>query len=150
MFVKKASATGGRSQACVKIGPMAATLDELLAEARQEIDLVSPQELERRLGSGGAAVVVDVREKPEFESAHLRGAIQVSRAFLELKADTVHPGREPALEDRSRPVVTYCTGGIGLRSVLAAQTLKRMGFEQVGCLDGGLDAWREAGKPVEP
>jgi len=32
---------------------------------------------------------------------------------------------------------------------MAAQTLKRMGFANVACLDGGLNAWTAAGKPVE-
>jgi len=127
---------------------MATSLQEMLAQAKAEIDLVSPDQLEQSM-EGGQALVIDVREKGEYESAHLPGAIQVSRAFLEVKADAEHPGREPALEDRARPVVTYCTGGIGLRSIMSAQTLKRMGFEQVACLDGGLDAWKEAGKPVE-
>lgn len=120
----------------------------MLAQARSEIDFVRPDELQHRLDEQ-QVLIVDVREKHEFESAHLPGAIQVSRAFLEVKADAEHPGREPALEDRSRPVVTYCTGGIGLRSVMSAQTLKHMGFERVACLDGGLDAWREAGGAVE-
>ena len=127
---------------------MATSLKEMLGQARSEIDFIRPNELEQRLGEN-QVLVVDVREKPEFESAHLPGAIQVSRAFLEVKADAEHPGREPALVDRSRPVVTYCTGGIGLRSIMSAQTLKRMGFEHVACLEGGLDAWREAGGPVE-
>jgi len=127
---------------------VAKSLQELLAEAKEEIELLSADELESRMQSG-EPLIVDVREKPEFEAAHLPGAIQVSRAFLEVKADAEHPAREPALEERRRPVVTYCTGGIGARSTLAAQTLKRMGFEQVGCLEGGLDAWKEAGKPVE-
>lgn len=126
---------------------MPRSLQEMLAEAQGEVELLSPGELESRMDEG--ILVVDVREKPEYEEAHLPGAIQVSRAFLEVKADAEHPGREPALEDRSRLAVTYCTGGIGARSTLAAQTLKRMEFERVGCLEGGLDAWKEAGKPVE-
>ncbi len=120
----------------------------MLAEAKGEVELVSPDELESRLADD-APLLVDVREKPEYEAAHLAGAVQVSRAFLEVKADAEHPAREPALEDRERSVVTYCTGGMGARSLLAAQTLKRMGFERVGCLEGGLDAWKEAGRPVE-
>jgi len=66
-----------------------------------------------------------------------------------VKADARHPAREPALEDRSRRVVTYCTGGVGARSILAAQTLKRMGFERAGFLDGGLERWQAGGRPVE-
>jgi rhodanese-related sulfurtransferase len=73
----------------------------------------------------------------------------VPRGLLEIRADAEHPKREAALEDRDRPVITYCTGGSGARSALAAQMLKRMGFTNVACLDGGLDAWSAAGKPVE-
>jgi rhodanese-related sulfurtransferase len=120
----------------------------MLAEAKGEVESLSSAEAQSRIEDG--ALVVDVREKPEYEEGHLPGAIHVSRGSLEVKADAEHPAREPALEDRSRPVVTYCTGGIGARSALAAQTLKRMGFERVACLEGGLEAWKEAGNPVEP
>jgi rhodanese-related sulfurtransferase len=43
----------------------------------------------------------------------------------------------------------YCTKGPGARSLLAAQTLKGMGYENVEVLEGGLTAWAEAGLPVE-
>ncbi len=43
----------------------------------------------------------------------------------------------------------YCTKGPGARSLLAAQTLKSMGYERVEVLGGGLVAWTEAGLPVE-
>ncbi len=43
----------------------------------------------------------------------------------------------------------YCTKGPGARSLLAAQTLASMGYENVDVLGGGLIAWAEAGLPVE-
>jgi len=43
----------------------------------------------------------------------------------------------------------YCTKGPGARSLLAAQTLTNMGYENVEVLGGGLNAWAEAGLPVE-
>jgi rhodanese-related sulfurtransferase len=43
----------------------------------------------------------------------------------------------------------YCTKGPGARSLLAAQTLSSMGYEHVEALGGGLNAWAEAGLPVD-
>ena len=44
--------------------------------------------------------------------------------------------------------MVYCAGG--MRSALAADTLKTLGFENVGHVEGGFGAWQAAGLPVEP
>jgi len=123
---------------------MPASLNEMVDDAKREIELIPVEEAATR-----QALVLDVRERGEFKEGHLPGAMLVPRGLLEIRADAEHPKREAALEDRERPVITYCTGGSGARSALAAQTLERMGFTNVACLDGGLDAWSAAGKPVE-
>ena len=123
---------------------MPASLNEMVDDAKREIELIPVEEAATR-----QALVLDVRERGEFKEGHLPEAMLVPRGLLEIRADAEHPKREAALEDRERPVITYCTGGSGARSALAAQTLKRMGFTNVACLDGGLDAWSAAGKPVE-
>jgi len=123
---------------------MPASLNEMVADAKREIELIPVEEAATR-----QALILDVREPGEFTEGHLPGALLVPRGLLEIKADAEYPKREPALENRSGPVITYCTGGSGARSALAAQTLKRMGFTNVTCLQGGLDAWSAAGKPVE-
>ena len=123
---------------------MPASLNEMVDDAKREIELIPVEEAATR-----QALVLDVREPGEFKEGHLPGAMLVPRGLLEIRADAEHPKREAALEDRERPVITYCTGGSGARSALAAQTLERMGFTNVACLDGGLDAWSAAGKPVE-
>ena len=123
---------------------MPASLNEMVDDAKREIELIPVEEAATR-----QALVLDVREPGEFKEGHLPGAMLVPRGLLEIRADAEHPKCEAALEDRERPVITYCTGGSGARSALAAQTLERMGFTNVACLDGGLDAWSAAGKPVE-
>jgi len=124
--------------------PMPASLNDMVADAKREIELIPVDEAATR-----KALVLDVREPGEFNESHLPGALLVPRGLLEIKADAEHPKHEPALENRSGPVITYCTGGSGARSAMAAQTLQRMGFTNVACLDGGLNAWSAAGKPVE-
>jgi rhodanese-related sulfurtransferase len=57
---------------------------------------------------------------------------------------------DPALSaDRSARILVYCTKGPGARSLLSAQTLSSMGYENVEVLSGGLMAWAQAGLPLE-
>ena len=72
------------------------------------------------------------------------------RGLLELRADPSSPVADATLTaNRSVRILVYCTKGPGARSLLAAQTLKSMGYEHVEVLGGGLMAWAEAGLPVE-
>jgi rhodanese-related sulfurtransferase len=50
------------------------------------------------------------------------------------------------LPDPTRRIVVYCE--LGRISTLAAATLREMGFRRAVALDGGMQAWREAGYPV--
>lgn len=129
---------------------MAQTLQELVAEAKQEVAPVSVEDAAARVAQqNGNPLIIDVREGGEYHAAHLPGAIHVPRGLLELKIDPMSPAFDPQFEDRDRPILAYCTGGINARSALSAQTLKHMGFSDVAWLDGGLTAWSGAGKPVE-
>jgi rhodanese-related sulfurtransferase len=78
------------------------------------------------------------------------GAIAISSGTLPVVADTEVPEewRDPRLQDRSRPVITVCE--LGPMSALAAKTLKDMGFEHVAYLEGGTQAWKDAGLPTTP
>jgi rhodanese-related sulfurtransferase len=54
--------------------------------------------------------------------------------------------REPELQDRSRPIITACQAGeLG---ALASKLLKDMGFSNVSILEGGTQAWKDAGFPT--
>jgi len=77
---------------------------------------------------------------------HIAGAVQVPRGVLEFVADPTSP-RHKAELDPARRVIVYCRSGG--RGALAALTLKSMGFEDVANLDGGFNAWREAGPPTD-
>jgi len=64
-----------------------------------------------------------------------------------VRADLVHPKRDPWLGDRNRKLILYCGGGN--RSALAARALCEMGFTNVRSLAGGWKAWTEGGFPSE-
>ncbi len=114
--------------------------DELLSEARRVIPEMSVQEVHSHLESGESPVLLDVRALEEWESGHLRGAVHIPRGRLEAEAESTIP-------DKSREVVVYCAGGV--RSLLAAESLKELGYERVISMSGGYEDWADAALPAE-
>lgn len=128
---------------------MTVGLKEMIARARTAVREIPPAAVKDGVESGEIELVVDVREPREWQEGHVPGARNVPRGFLELKADTESTVADPVLARREASVVVYCTKGPGARSLLAAETLSEMGFANVAVLAGGLNAWREAGLPVD-
>ncbi len=93
----------------------------------------------RRLANGASPLVIDIREREEFEQGHVPGAIFIPRGFLELRI-------EQHAYDPDTPIVLYCAGGV--RSALAARNLQEMGYSHVELLIGGFGGWKSAGLPV--
>lgn len=84
--------------------------------------------------------IFDVRTAKEFNSGHIKGALQADY----LKQEEF---RERAKYlDKNKPVYVYCLGGG--RSAKAAAWLTENGFTNVVDLNGGISAWKQAGKPV--
>ncbi len=84
--------------------------------------------------------VLDVRTPGEYQTGHLKNALLADWMSQEEFAKKV------GSLDKSKPVYTYCQ--IGGRSSKAATLLKEKGYT-VYNLDGGIAAWKQAGKPVE-
>jgi len=119
---------------------------DLVAEAKSRVENLGPDAVEQELRSGDA-ILVDIRDAPELdEHGRIPGSIHVPRGMLEFRADTTSPYHVDPL-DPSKRVILHCASGG--RSALAAQTLQEMGYERVAHLDGGITAWKEAGKPTE-
>jgi rhodanese-related sulfurtransferase len=112
---------------------MATHSDEFLRladDARQRITEVTPAQARERIAQG--AVLLDVRDKEEFESGHIEGAMNISRGTLEMRI-------AQAVPDKQAPIVCHCGGGN--RGALAADTLKKMGYTEVVSIAGGLKAY---------
>ena len=101
----------------------------LAAEAKARIQQATPEEALKLVKDG--AVLLDVREKDEFEASHLEGARHLSRGLLEMKIEELIP-------DKSTPIVCYCAGGN--RGALAADTLRSMGYSHIFSIEGGMNA----------
>ncbi|PTE13772.1 rhodanese-like domain-containing protein [Pseudogemmobacter blasticus] len=92
----------------------------------------------------GEMVLVDVRETAELRgSGKAKGALHVPLGLLALKAD---PQAPDAVMAPGKPVVLYCASGG--RSGMAAQTLRRMGYDPVWNL-GGFGDWVAGGGQVD-
>jgi sulfur-carrier protein adenylyltransferase/sulfurtransferase len=115
------------------------TLKEMLAEARQVVPEEEPVAVQRRMQSGEAVTVIDVRDPDEYRDGHIEDAANISRGFLEFRIGS-------AVGDPTTPVVLYCQSG--LRSMLAARALKELGYETVINLKGGYQKWVQSGLPV--
>ncbi len=124
---------------------MAKTATELVKEAKQQIENLSPQEVSAEL-SNGNAVLIDIREPDELnQNGRIANACHAARGMLEFYADETLPYHRPEF-DKSKRIILHCASGG--RSALAAATLKQMGYENVAHLDGGLKAWKDAGLPT--
>jgi len=81
-------------------------------------------------------VVLDVREPHEWAAGHIQGAVHVPLADV--------PARVAELDAQARTVVVCHLGG---RSARATAWLVAQGHDVVN-LDGGMEAWEAAGRPV--
>ena len=84
------------------------------------------------------ATLIDVRREYEFAAGHLEGARNIEMNELTAHAEEI---------DRERPVVFYCRSGN--RSSMAADAFQQAGYDAHN-LAGGIAAWTEEGRPLEP
>ena len=109
----------------------------LVAEAKKHIAEISPGEAQQQTERGDA-VLIDVREDDDWREDHAKGAKHLNRGVIELEIEEQVP-------DLKTPIICYCGGGS--RSALVAESLQKMGYENVRSLAGGFRAWKEAGLP---
>jgi rhodanese-related sulfurtransferase len=115
------------------------TAADLIAEAKQRVREVTPEEVRALRARGEECVLLDVREPDEVAMGRVPGSVAIARGMLEVAVEARVP--------RGRPVVLYCASGG--RSALAADTLRVMGYGDVASMRGGIRAWADAGGEIE-
>lgn len=105
---------------------------------RDGLRVTADEARSRTSGDQPGAVLLDVREKPEWTVGHAPGAVHVPLTEL------VAGGTLPA-EAEGRPLVVICRSGH--RSQQAATLLAERGAQAVD-VEGGMNAWAAAGHPV--
>ncbi|HVZ57575.1 MAG TPA: thioredoxin domain-containing protein [Chitinophagaceae bacterium] len=102
--------------------------------------VVSTDAFEKGIAAAGVQVL-DVRTATEFQTGHIKNALQADWTNKDQFFDRIR------FVDKDRPVYIYCLSGG--RSAAAADWMRQHGFSQVVELQGGITAWKTAGKPLE-
>jgi len=110
---------------------------DFFKDLRGRVKEATPQEVQELLRSGDVQLG-DVREKNEWDEGHLPGAAFVPKSYLEQWA-------EDRLPNKDQTTILYCAGGV--RSVMAADTLAKLGYSKVISMTGGYNRWKDSGLP---
>ena len=110
----------------------------LVSEALNEIKTISPDDA-LELTKKNQCNLIDIRDIRELEKeGRIDNSFHIPRGMLEFWLDPQSPYFKEEKIDINKEMVLFCAGG--LRSALAAKTLKDMGFEKVAHIDGGFGA----------
>ena len=125
--------------------PEPKTAMQMVAEAKQRIENLTPEQVAAEIESGGV-LLVDLREAEErSQRGAIQGSVHAARGMLEFYADPASAYHRPEFDPNGRTIL-YCAGGA--RSALAVQSLLQLGYSNVAHLEGGFTAWTAAGREV--
>lgn len=99
--------------------------------ARERVEGVAPEQVDALMQSG--AVVLDIRDREEHEAGHIPGSVHLSRGKLEMNIESLVP-------DLDTRLLCYCNASN--RGALSADSLRALGYRNVGYIVGGLKAYR--------
>ena len=108
----------------------------LVSEALSEIKTITPEQA-LQISNENKCNLIDIREKGELDkTGRVENSHHIPRGMLEFWLDPESPYFKNGKLDMEKEIVLFCAGG--LRSALAAKSLKEMGFENVSHIDGGF------------
>tara|TARA_Y100000996_G_scaffold380912_1_gene335117 strand:+ start:552 stop:935 length:384 start_codon:yes stop_codon:yes gene_type:complete len=114
----------------------------LVSEALQEIKTITIDTAHEKF-SNKQCNLIDIRDVRELEKeGQVEGANHIPRGMLEFWLDPESIYFKEGKLDLNKEMVLFCAGG--LRSALAAKSLKDMGFEKVSHIDGGFGAIKKS------
>ncbi len=110
----------------------------LVSEALSKVRTITADEA-LKLSNEDKCTLIDIREKGELDkTGRIENSNHIPRGMLEFWLDPEGPYFKSGKIDMNKEMVLFCAGG--LRSALAAKSLKEMGFENVSHIDGGFAA----------
>ena len=118
------------------------SIQTLVSEAMQEIKTINADEAFKMVEDNNCNLI-DIRDVRELEKeGRVEKSHHIPRGMMEFWLDPNSPYFQQGKLDQTKEMVLFCAGG--LRSALAAKTLKDMGFEKVSHIDGGFGALRQS------
>jgi rhodanese-related sulfurtransferase len=117
------------------------SVDEMVERAAKEIKTITVEQLKTKIDSFEMFNLIDVREANEYNFGYIPGAVNIPRGILEFNI-----GKEEFWEstgyyfpEKTEEFVLYCKKGS--RSILAAQSLMKIGYTNVVIIKGGWKKW---------
>ena len=115
---------------------------QLVADALKEIKTINTDEAFKIVESSNCNLI-DIRDIRELEKeGRVENSHHIPRGMLEFWLDPNSPYFQQGKLDQNKEMFLFCAGG--LRSALAAKSLKDMGFEKVSHIDGGFGAIKQS------
>ncbi len=120
-------------------------VNEMVEEAKQHLDNLSPTEAKRRVDDEGA-LIIDIRDVREVQrTGAMAGSNHSPRGMLEFWFDPSSPYAKAVFQE-DREFILCCAAG--WRSALAAKTLLDMGVPRISHIETGFAGWESDGLPV--
>ncbi|RPG12534.1 MAG: rhodanese-like domain-containing protein [Pelagibacteraceae bacterium TMED232] len=114
----------------------------LVSEALKEINTITKDEA-HKIFEEKKCNLIDIRDVRELQKeGQVEGAKHIPRGMLEFWLDPESAYFKDGKLDLDKEMVLFCAGG--LRSALAAKSLKDMGFKKVSHIDGGFGELKES------
>ena len=115
----------------------------LVSEALKEIKTISPEEA-LELSNENKCNLIDLRDIRELENeGRIEKSLHIPRSMLEFWLDSESVYFQDEKLDMNKEMIVFCAGG--LRSALAAKSLKEMGYDKVSHIDGGFGLMKQKG-----
>lgn len=114
----------------------------LLEHAEKTVEQIDVHTLKSMIDKNEHFYLVDLRGQAQLERGEIfaNDLLKIERGYLEFKI-------EKSVPDKNARVILYCCSG--LRSILAAESLMKMGYTRVASLKGGVIGWVDANLPLD-
>jgi rhodanese-related sulfurtransferase len=122
--------------------PLTENAKNLMEEAKKEVKPLTPKEFKKWMDDDVEFIQLDVREDDQYGHGEIwtEEMVRLTRGYIEYKV-------EHKIKDKKAKIVVVCCSG--KRSLLAAQTLKKLGYKSVYYLEGGVYRWINDGYPLD-
>ncbi|MBS1517341.1 MAG: rhodanese-like domain-containing protein [Bacteroidetes bacterium] len=119
---------------------MKKTFHELCNDVRKNVKECTVKEVMEMKKNSEDFLLVDIREDNEFEKGRIKDSVHIGKGIIERD---IHMH----VKDHDKKIVLYCGGGF--RSLIAAESLQKMGYSKVVSMNGGWRGWNAAGGETE-
>ena len=115
--------------------------DEMVEAAKSSLNTVNVDEIKARLDTFAVFNLIDVRETSEHNHGYIPGSVNISRGTLEFKIANEEFWESTGFyyPEKTEEFILYCKKGS--RSILAAESLKKLGYKNVSIIEGGFKKW---------